>query len=222
MLEKDMFNPIKEYLNELGYDVKAEVLNVDIVAKKDDTVLIVEMKKNLSMKLLYQGCNRQRLYDNVYLAIFNPGYKTIRSKAFREKIHLLHRLRLGLIVVDVEKNKVDVLLDPKEYAFRQNNKKKKMLLKEFTERKTAVNIGGSTRKKIVTVYREQAIDIAITLKDGPLATKEITQLTKNKKATHILYKNYYQWFERVDRGIYKLTELGIKELEIFETIINND
>ncbi|XMB72070.1 DUF2161 family putative PD-(D/E)XK-type phosphodiesterase [Mycoplasmatota bacterium WC30] len=219
MLEKDMFKPIKEYLNGLGYDVKAEVLNVDIMAKKDDIVLIVEMKKSLSMKLLYQGCNRQRLYDNVYLAIFNPGYKIIRSKNFREKLHLLHRLRLGLIVVDVEKNKVEVLLDPKEYAFRQNSKKKKLLMKEFDERKTSVNIGGSTGVKIITVYREQAIEIAMTLKSGPLSTKEIIELTNNKKATHILYKNFYHWFEKIDRGIYKLTELGFEELKVFELLI---
>ncbi len=141
MLEKDMYKSIKEYLNQLGYDVKAEVLNVDIMAKKDNVILIVEMKKSLSMKLLYQGCDRQRLYDNVYLAIFNPGYRTIRSKGFREKMHLLHRLRLGLIVVDIERDKVEVLLKPKEYAFRQNSKKKKLLMKEFDERKTAVNIG---------------------------------------------------------------------------------
>ena len=73
MQEKDMYLPIKYYLENLGYSVKAEVKNVDIIATKDDSVIVIEMKTAITLKLLYQGCDRQRMFENVYLAIPNPG-----------------------------------------------------------------------------------------------------------------------------------------------------
>lgn len=212
MLESDMYLPVKGYLEELGYSVKAEVKNIDILATKEEEILVVEMKKQISMKLLYQGCDRQRMFDYVYLAIIDPGYKKRRTKAFKEKLHILHRLRLGLMVVDVTKNKVEVLLDPKEYVFKKNNKKRALLLKEYSDRKSSSNIGGVNKLKIMTVYREQVIEIGETLVNGPLPTKEIKEITNNQKTTKILYDNYYKWFERVDRGIYRLSELGFREI----------
>jgi len=212
MLECDMFLPIKEYLENLGYSVKAEVNNLDIMAIKDDAVIVVEMKKQLTLKHLYQGCDRQRMFDNVYLAIFDPGLKTVRSKAFKEKKHILHRLGLGLMLVNMDTYNVTVIQDPKEYHYRRNKKKQKQLLSEYNNRKTSDNIGGSSKKKIMTVYREQVIEIAKNLVDGPLTTKEIRELTNNEKTTNILYKNYYGWFERTDKGIYQLSDRGRVEL----------
>lgn len=212
MLESDMFLPIKEHLENLGYSVKAEVHNLDVMAVKDDVVIVVEMKKQLTLKHLYQGCDRQRMFDNVYLAIFDPGAKTTRSKSFKERKHILHRLGLGLMLVNMDNYQVTVIQDPKDYHFRRNKRKQKLLLSEYNSRKTSVNVGGSNKKKIMTAYREQAIEIAETLINGPLTTKEIREITNNKKATNILYKNYYKWFERIDTGVYKLSDRGRVEL----------
>jgi len=213
MLESDMYLPIKEYLEELGYSVKAEVKNIDILAKKDDSILVVEMKKQISLKHLYQGCDRQRMFENVYLAIIDPGYKKRRTKAFKEKLHILHRLRLGLIVVDVLKNRTEVLLDPKEYVYKRNNKKRRLLLEEYSNRKSSLNTGGVTNKKIMTVYREQVIEIGKALIKAPLSIKEIREITSNPKTSRILNDNYYKWFDRVERGIYRLTEFGQNEIK---------
>lgn len=213
MLESDMYLPIKTYLEELGYSVKGEVKNVDIVAVKNDAVIAVEMKKQLSLKLLYQGCDRQRMFESVYVAILDPGYKKKRTKAFKEKLHILKRLRLGLIIVNVHTNRVEVEIDPVDYIFRRNIKKRKLLLDEFSKRKNTSNVGGVNKRKIMTAYREAVIEIGKTLLDGPLQTKEIKTITMNPKTTQILYKNYYKWFERVDRGIYKLSDLGLKEIK---------
>ncbi|XFA98888.1 DUF2161 family putative PD-(D/E)XK-type phosphodiesterase [Candidatus Izemoplasma sp. B36] len=220
MLEKQMFQPIKEYLTNLGYAVKAEVKNVDILATKNEKIIVVEMKKQFSIKLLYQGCDRQRMFDHVYIAILHPGYKKTRTREFMHKVHLVHRLRLGLMLVDVNKNKVEVRLDPKEYKFKRNYKKRKLLLDEFNARKLSINIGGSNKKKIMTKYREDVIEVAKTLVEGALSTKMIKEKSGIKEATKILYNNYYYWFERVERGIYKLTEKGKKELEYFVNIVD--
>lgn len=213
MKESDMYLPIKKYLNELEYKVKAEVKNIDIIAIKQSTTLVVEMKMKLTLKLMYQGCDRQRLFDNVYLAIVDPGYKVKRSKQFKEKLYLLHRLRLGLILVDLDNDTVSVLFDPKEYHYRRNKKKQTLVLDEFNNRKINSNVGGVNKQKIMTAYKEQVIEIAKCLIEGEQSTKEIKKITNNSKATNILYKNYYRWFVSVERGIYKLSDLGKKEIK---------
>lgn len=212
MFEKDMYQPIKDFLTDLGYDVKAEVKNVDIVAMKEDQVIIIEMKKSLSLKLLYQGCNRQKMYQDVYLAILDPGIKQIRTKSFKEKEHIIRRLNLGLIIVDMSKLEVKIIFDPSPYHLRTNYKKKKLLLEEFKSRVQSNNTGGVIREKIMTAYKERVIEIAKTLTTGPLSTKRIREQTGNNKVTKILYDNFYGWFERIDRGVYQLSEKGKVEL----------
>ena len=83
---------------------------------------------------------------------------------------------------------------------------------------TNINIGGTSKKKLVTFYRENAIKIAYYLRDGEKTTKELKKLTKIEKSSTYLQKNYYKWFERVDRGIYKLTDLGMKEVEKYSSL----
>ena len=112
MLEKDMYQSIKNHLEKLGFQVKAEVLNADITAVNDDCVVIVEMKKTLNTTLMYQGTKRQRISDYVYLAIVKPTTKQLRTKQFREKLHLVRTLQLGLMFVNVNKGTVETFLDP--------------------------------------------------------------------------------------------------------------
>lgn len=220
MLEKDMFQSLKIHLEKLGYTVKAEVLNTDITAIKDDCVIIIEMKKTLNTTLMYQGSKRQRISDYVYLAIARPTTKQLRSKQFREKMHLVRKLQLGLMFVNIDKGTVETFLDPKNYTMRKNRIKKRRLLKEFEQRHTSFNTGGVTKTKIITAYRERALVIAYHLQNAPLAIKDIKILTNDFKCSTILQKNYYHWFDRIDRGIYKLNNLGIKELNDYSHVID--
>ena len=219
MLEKDMYVSIKNHLKELGFDVKAEVLDVDIMAVKDDLVFIVEMKKTLNTTLIYQGTKGQRISDYVYLAILKPTYKQLRSKQFREKLYIVRKLQLGLLFVNIKKDIIEIQLDPTTYTMKRNKIKKRKLLKEFQQRHTAFNTGGVNKTKIITAYRERALMIAYHLKDGPLTIKEIKSLTNDFKCNAILQKNYYHWFERINRGTYVLNDLGIKELNDYSYVI---
>lgn len=219
MLEQDMYQSIKTYLSNQGYEVKAEVLNTDITAIKDDEVIIIEMKKTLTTRLMYQGCKRQRICDYVYVAIVEPTSKIKRSPQFKEKLHIIRRLQLGLLYVNLETNSVTAFLDPKNFALRKNNIKKRKLLKEFEQRTTSLNTGGVTKTKIITAYREKAIKIAYYLSKGPLKLKDIKLLTEDNKCSSILQKNYYEWFDRVERGIYCITEKGIKGLKKYDPVV---
>lgn len=213
MVEADLYPVIKQFLEEMDFTVKAEVEDVDVVAKRGDEFLLVEMKTKLSMKLLYQGCKRQKLFQNVYIAIPHPGSKTLRSKQFKEKVYLVKQLRLGLLLV--KDSGVDVMLDPVEYQYRKDKRKQVKLVKEFHDRTSSINIGGKTKVKIMTAYREQAIEIAKCLNSGIQSTKDIRNMIGNPKVTRILYNNYYGWFQNTGRGLYELTDLGKEELVQF-------
>lgn len=84
-----------------------------------------------------------------------------------------------------------------------------------------LNKGGSKGKKLVTAYREASILIATSLQQyGPLSTKELRELgSDNKKTTSILNQNYYGWFERVKKGVYKLTEKGLEDLQQYPELV---
>lgn len=219
MMEKDMFPILKDFLMNDGYDVKAEVLKADIVAKKDDIILIVEMKSVFSTTLIYQGLKRQHISDYVYLAIEKPSSKVLNSSIFKEKKTIVRRLELGLILVDIKKKMIEVILDPKTYHFKNNKKKRKQLNKEFSLRKTSMNTGGVKAEKIMTAYRELALMILDAMRDKPQSTKYLKAYTKRDKVSSILQKNYYGWFERVSRGIYQLSDLGRLALVEYEDVI---
>ena len=50
--ESDLYLPIKHFLNNLGYEVKGEIKECDIVAKKGDDLIIIELKLTLNITLL--------------------------------------------------------------------------------------------------------------------------------------------------------------------------
>jgi hypothetical protein len=53
---------------------------------------------------------------------------------------------------------------------------------------------------------------------GPLTTKRLREMTGNSKVTGILQKNYYLWFQRVQRGSYALTPQGEADLLTFSHV----
>ncbi len=219
-MEKTMYPLLKSYLESLNFSVKAEVHDVDIMAVKDELILLVEMKTTLNTALMAQGVKRQAISDYVYCAIPKPTYGIRKSKVFKDKLVLLKHLELGLLFVDIENNCVETILDPKTPSVRHKKKRRLALLKEFQTRKTTYNIGGSTQTKIITAYREIALLALTFLKDGPQSTKALRLYTQNKKVVSILQKNYYGWFTRVSHGVYGITEEGKSALTDYKHVIN--
>jgi len=220
MNESDLFQPIKNYLLENNYTVNSEVLHCDIIAKKNDEVIAIELKKKFNATLLIQAVDRQKFADSVYVAIFKPKNRK-KYKNWRGMCQLLKRLEIGLILVSFLKTKakVEVLIHPSNYVFRKNKKKRKAVLKEINNRSGNYNKGGISRKKIITAYREKAIFIACCLnRFGELSTKKLKKLGTGEKTTTILYKNFYGWFERVDRGVYRLHNNGIEALNKYSVL----
>ena len=212
--ETDLYQPIKNHLQELGFEVKGEIKKCDIVAKKDDQVIIVELKLSLNITLLLQAIERFSLSDIVYIAI--PKQCTLYKKQSKQVKKLIKRLGIGLIVVDLQKSKqyVEVVSDPQDYTPRKNKRKEKALLKEFNQRVGDTQKGGSTNAKAgLTAYRQRCIRVADYLLTHPTAKgSEINKAIDEPQATQFLYRNYYGWFDKVTRGTYSLSEKGKKEL----------
>lgn len=206
--EAEMYAPVKKYLEELGYTVNAEVKNCDITAKKDDSIIILEMKKSFNISLVYQLMERKELFNQVYAVIPRP--KNCRSKNVRYMIKLAGELGVGIITVAVESGLkgVGVLCEPKENVgsdTKARKRKRNAILNEIDRRKSGdKNIGGVTGKKLITAYKEAAIALLCYGENMDyIAIRDVPQSYKG-----VLQTNYYKWFERSERGKYIISDKG--------------
>lgn len=224
LYEVDLYKPIQEYFTDKGYEVYAEVNHCDITAVKDEDLVIIELKLNLNVDLLLQATKRQRLTDLVYIAIPKP--KRMSSKKYQDICHLVQRLELGLIMVSFKRKTptVDICVSPAPFDLskirKRNKRNRDKILAEIKGRNGDFNVGGSHKTKLMTAYKESCIQIATLLEEhGPLSPKALRQMGTGDKTLSILSKNYYGWFERVQRGIYTVNQKGKSEIKEFPEIV---
>ncbi len=222
MKEEDLFPPVRRLLEDLGYIVHAEVKNCDVTATKDEELIVVELKKNLTTKLLAQAVSRQKTGADVYVAVPKPtNYK---PRAYRDTLNLLKKLELGLIFVNLlEGNSfAEVVCDPAPFTgVRVDPRKKSRLLKEINARSVEMNQGGITRRKIITAYTERCIHIACALQRfGEMSAKELSVLGMvHKDVYNALRGNHYGWFYKVEKGVYALTLKGRRDLDNYPEFV---
>lgn len=204
--ETDLYPPVKAHFEALGYVVKAEVRDADVVAVKDGVPVIIELKTGFTLQLLQQGVARQALSDHVYLAV--PRWKGKAGwRMFKGNLGLCKRLGLGVISVNVaegpDKGTVQVHHDPRPFTPRKNKAKTDKLLAEFARREGDPNLGGSKAGGRVTAYRQDAEKCrAYLLENGPSKGAEVARATGVKNATRMMRDNHYGWFEKVGLGVY--------------------
>lgn len=211
--ETTLYAAVKAHLERLGYEAKGEVCGCDIVAIKPGEppfLVITELKMTFTLDLVLQGVDRLSAADEIWLAV----RMSRRGRDRDRRVHKLCRLLgFGLLGVDPSRNSVEVLAEPAAYKPRPNLKRRARLTKEHLQRRGDPTSGGSTRKPIMTAYRQRALDCAEVLRDGagqPRALKSIAP-----DAGRILLRNVYGWFERMERGSYGLTPSGRDALETY-------
>ena len=212
--ETDLYEPIRAFLEEEGYQVQAEVKNCDIAAVKDGQMVIVELKKAFNLKLVYQGLERQSLTEQVFVAIPRPK-KGAREKAWKDMLKLLKRLELGLLTVALDSplQTVDVVLEPSDSIAWKNRKKREKVQAELEQRQVDGNVGGMTRKKIMTAFREKSIRLACLLEREERVSLAALRERGMEDSVGILSRNYDKWFKRVEKGVYALSDKGKEALE---------
>ncbi|WP_274652377.1 DUF2161 family putative PD-(D/E)XK-type phosphodiesterase [Paenibacillus humicola] len=225
--ETELYQPIKSYYEARGYEVKGEVMHCDLVAVhpvSGETVL-VEMKRTFNLALLLQGIDRLRLSSRVMLAVERNRKKTgAVGQRFGDLAELCRMLGLGLMTVTFFKTKapqIELLCQPGDLPVRGRRRLRgERLLDEFNERSGDYNLGGSTGRKLVTAYREKALRVAWALGEyGELSPRQAAELADVPRAAHILQKDYYGWFERARRGVYRLRPGGAAAVAEFADVI---
>lgn len=218
--EVDLHEPCKKWLEGKQAVVRSEVKDIDMMGIFSDQVTIaIEMKLSLNLEVINQAVQRQKLVDYVYIATVHNS-KTLSNKRTKLTMETLRRLNLGWISVNFKGSPpiVQVLVEAKDFDMemskKRNAKSKERLIREFNNRSGDFNQAGSTRRKLMTAYREEALKIAYALSlHEALSVKQLKAMgTHKEKTSSILNSNFYKWFTKVDRGVYALSETGAKGL----------
>jgi hypothetical protein len=211
-LETALYLPIKSFLEAAGYAVKGEIGGCDLVGLSDGeppVVIICELKMTFNLELILQAVDRAAASDEVWIAarVSAKGKGREGDRRFRD---LCRRLGVGMLTVS-DNDQVDVIVSPVSPMPRKNARRRSRLVEEHRRRKGDPALGGSTRKPIMTAYRQQALACAAAIENGVQRPKDMREAAP--KAPQILRDNVYGWFERIDRGIYALTDLGTEALK---------
>lgn len=214
--ETDLYAPVKAYLEGQGYRVKGEVGAADIVAMRgEDEPVVVELKIGFSLALFHQAIDRLSLSDAVYIAVPH-GQGRAFLKSLNANMKLCRRLGIGLLSVRLQDGFVTPHLDPAPYAPRKSKPRKDRLLREFSRRVGDPNTGGSTRRPVMTAYRQDALRCAAALATGGAAkAAHVAAATGVAAARRIMADDHYGWFERVATGVYRLTPRGEEAMHTY-------
>ncbi|MFP4302612.1 MAG: DUF2161 family putative PD-(D/E)XK-type phosphodiesterase [Spirochaetaceae bacterium] len=218
--EAALYEPIRSFLLKRGYHVQGEVRGCDVVARQGEELIVVELKRSPSLQLLMQAVERQEYADTVYIALpvgsatgYPPNYRSLRR--------LLKRLELGLLLVRYLRGsvRVEIAFHPQEYRKRKKQRERRAIIREVEGRLIEGAPGGSATRdgsQRLTAYKQAAIHLAILLREyGPASPARLRELGGADRAQEILSRNYYGWFDKVDRGIYCLAPEGARSLLTF-------
>jgi hypothetical protein len=211
MAEVSLYPVVKRFLEAAGFRVKGEVCGCDAVAVLDGEPLrlsIVEMKLGFSLELLLQAVERLRSADEVWVAV--PATRRGRDRDRRVR-RLCRLIGLGLMAVHVTRDRVEVLTKPAPYRPRPDRRRRARLISEHARRVGDPSAGGSVRQPIMTAYRQQALACAALVQAGTGRPRDMRAVAP--AAGQILLRNVYGWFERAERGVYRLTADGHAALQ---------
>ncbi|MDB5622703.1 MAG: hypothetical protein JWR39_1266, partial [Devosia sp.] len=168
MAESDLYLPIKAFMENLGFAVKGEINNCDLVGLKqgEPPVLIVcEMKLSFNLELVLQGVDRAAACDEVWLAarLSKAGKGREADARYR---NLCRRLGFGLLGVSLS-GAVEVIVAPFAATPRRDSRRRSRLLEEHRRRVGDPHKGGGNRQPIMTAYRQDCIACAEAMLAGP-------------------------------------------------------
>lgn len=210
-METSLYLPVKNFLEGAGYTVKGEIGGCDLVGLSDEdppVLVVCELKLSFNLELILQAVDRASVADEVWIAgrVSAKGKGRESDKRYRD---LCRRLGIGMLGIS-DNGTVNVIVASVTPMPRTNPKRRSRLIREHQKRRGDPAVGGSTRTPLMTAYRQQALGCAAVLASGPLKVREIR--SSAPEAGKILQANVYGWFERIDRGVYRLTPAGLEAL----------
>lgn len=235
-LESDMAQPVCAYLESMGYDVRSELLDTDIVGinkadiasaqhaldvfkktKKWNRVALravgVELKRHFNVDVIAQAARALRRFGSAVIVVPEPktNKNKINTKAVEKAEEICGALNIGLLFYCADGNiRVvrEMQVTPSATFYNKST------VREFLGRSKDMNIGGTTGVKRMTSYAEATHKIVSFLAHAGVAhVRSITEATKEASAANILRKNYKKLFDFVEKdgkrnGYYCLTPAG--------------
>ncbi|WP_416408606.1 DUF2161 domain-containing phosphodiesterase [Agrobacterium rosae] len=206
-METSLYLPVKAFLETAGYSVKGEVSGCDLVGINGDeppVIVICELKMTFNLEVILQAVDRAAIADEVWIAakISAKGRGREADKRYRD---LCRRLGIGMLGIS-DHGDVSIIVASISPMPRTNPKRRSRLVREHQKRRGDPALGGSTRKPVMTAYRQQALGCAAVLVAGPLRVRDVRASVP--EAGKILLSNVYGWFERLEKGVYGLTDAG--------------
>ena len=131
--ETSLYGPVKRHLETRGFTVKGEVCGCDLVALRGDEppmVVVGELKLSFSLDLVLQAVDRTAACDEVWLAVGAAARGRISDPRVRKLCRLLG---FGLLGVSAN-GAVEVLIEPKPWRPRRDNKRRARLVNEHRRR----------------------------------------------------------------------------------------
>jgi hypothetical protein len=235
--ESELYEPLRRYLEGQGYSVHAEVRNCDLVARRaldgvtggsnpgagrtapaagepgaaPEDVIVIELKSGVTLDLMIQAARRKELSDSVYVAVPLEGSRG-RIRNLSGVKTLLRRLEIGLMVVRFLRTgtRVEVLAHPRPFTAPVRHRRRIAMVREIDGRYAEFDRAGqSSKEERITAYKQQSLLLAHLLREAgessPAALKRVSGIDR---AGAILSANMYGWFERVRRGVYRLSPDG--------------
>ncbi len=203
-METTLYGPVKRFLEARGFAAKGEIGGCDVVGiapSSPPLVVICELKLAFTLELVLQAVERAGACDEVWLAVRMSRRGRERDSRVRA---LCRRLGFGLLGV-AENGVVEVLSSPVA-PVRRDPKRRSRLMEEHKRRLGDPTPGGGSRAPIMTYYRQQALACAAAIAVAPGRPRDLKPAIPD--APKILQSNVYGWFDRVDRGLYALTDKG--------------
>ncbi|GAB6106288.1 DUF2161 family putative PD-(D/E)XK-type phosphodiesterase [Fusibacter bizertensis] len=224
--ETDLHDPVKKWFEMQGCEVKAEVKSIDMVGIYNELLIAIELKLKLNLEVINQAVERQSIADLVYIAVVHD-FKAVETKRFKMTLLTLKRLNLGLLLINFRASEPIVfeMLKPESFDFEKSKSLKKnkraTIVKEFNKRSGNFNKAGSSKAKLMTAYREECLYVAYLMQEYDLSkAKQFEPFDiKSIKAISIFSKNYHGWFQKVEKGVYQLSEQGRQAIVEYQSVI---
>ncbi len=210
-METALYLPVKRFLEGLGFEVKGEVCNCDLVALDcgaPTAVVIGELKLSFTLELVLQGVDRTAACDEVWLAVRASKRGRGREQDSRVK-KLCRLLGFGLLAVFAS-GKVEALVEPVPWRPRADSRRRSRIVEEHRRRLGDPAAGGGNKRPVMTAYRQQALACAAAMATASRRPRDLRP--DHPDAAKILRDNVYGWFVRIERGTYGLSEAGREAL----------
>ena len=204
--ETALYPAVKRFLEARGCEVKGEVAGCDVVGVQPGAgprLVLAELKLSFTLELVLQAVDRLAAGDEVWLAVL----ATRRGRDRDRRVgRLCQALGVGLLAVAPGRGEAAVLAEPLPCPPRANPRARRRLLAEHAARTGDPMPGGSGGVPIMTAYRQRALACAALLRAGPGRPRDLRPAAPD--AARILHRNVYGWFDRVERGVYRLSSTG--------------